>query len=360
MVHPLAAEMAPTGTLRAAINMRNMLLVTGKTAAGDPEGLAPSLAAAFAEKLGVPVQYVPYDGPGALAEAAAEDAWDIALIGADPDRAAHVTFTAPYCEIEAAYMVPEGSSFQSNDEVDSDGTRIAVCGKAAYDLWLERNIKKAQLVRCDGHEATYEKFLGEKLEVLAGLRSKLSGDLPKMPELAGMRILPGRFMAVEQAACTKKGRVEGFKMLSEFVEEAKASGMVEELMEKFGVRGSLSVAPPAAAPAPALLPPPDGAIEIKVTAKKGATFYARAVANFLKGTEARPAEDGRDAVPARPPVDALRVSGLGDAVNVAVAAAAAAVGEGLGEISRVQTAYPAMEGSGSSCPRIVIDLARTR
>lgn len=363
MPHPAAAEMAPTGKLRVAINMRNALLVTGKTESGDPEGLAPSMAAAIAERLEVPVQYIPYNSPGDLADAAAEDVWDVALIGADPDRAAYVTFTDPYCEIEATYLVPEDSKFQTNDEVDAKDVRIAVCAKAAYDLWLERNIRHASVHRADGHEATYELFKKEKMEALAGLRSKLSADLAQLP---GTRMLPGKFMAVEQAACTKKGRDKGFKMLSEFIEEAKASGLVLQLMEKFGVASKLSVAPPAKKAAgtgevtPAVDPAPAGAMEMKVTAKnKTVAFYARTAAGFLRGLEAKPAEGSSEAQEAKAPVDDLRISALGDAINVAGAVAAKVQSDGLGEIRRVQTCYPTMESSGRGCAQILIDIKRT-
>eukprot|EP00401_Gymnodinium_catenatum_P018924 CAMPEP_0117493578 /NCGR_PEP_ID=MMETSP0784-20121206/19169_1 /TAXON_ID=39447 /ORGANISM="" /LENGTH=270 /DNA_ID=CAMNT_0005288433 /DNA_START=99 /DNA_END=911 /DNA_ORIENTATION=- len=237
-VDAVAKEMAPTGTLRVAINMRNALLVTGKTSSGDPEGLAPSMGAAFAEKLGVPVAYVPYDSPADLAKDAEHDKWDVAMIGADPARAQFVDFTAPYCQIEATYVVPTTSGAQKCEQVDKSGVRIAACKGAAYTLWLERNLKNAQLETVEGHDETYEYFKEEGCQALAGLRSKLKKDAAKRP---GTRILKDKFMAVEQAACTKKGRSEGFKLLSEFIEEAKTSGLVRQLMEKFKVAGELAI-----------------------------------------------------------------------------------------------------------------------
>ncbi|CAE6949033.1 unnamed protein product [Symbiodinium natans] len=235
-------EMAPAGRLRVGINMRNQLLVTGRTAGGEPEGLAPSMAAAFADRIGVPVEFIPYDSPAKLADDAALDKWDVAMIGADPARAAYVDFTAPYCQIEATYAVASDSKLTQCSDVDVEGIRIAGCSGAAYVLWLERNIKNAKLVKADGHDATYDIFKTEKLEALAGLRSKLTKDLVKLP---GTRMLPGKFMAVEQAACTKKGRNKGFEELSKFIEEAKQSGMVLQLMQKFGVDTELVVAPAA-------------------------------------------------------------------------------------------------------------------
>ncbi len=242
MTHSLAAEMAPTGKLRAAINMGNFLLVTGKTASGDPEGVAPSMAALFAERLGVPVEYFPYASPGELADASAEDVWDVGFVGAEPQRATHVNFTAAYVEIEATYLVPAGSPFQTCEEVDSPGTRIAVSARAAYDLWLERNIQYAELHRAQGLDGSFDLFLNEKMDALAGLRPRLIDDLKKLP---GARLLEDRFTAVQQASCTKKNRDAGFKMLTDFIEEMKADGTVQRLIDKFGVTGRLSVAPPA-------------------------------------------------------------------------------------------------------------------
>eukprot|EP00439_Symbiodinium_sp_Y106_P017198 s2704_g2.t1 len=207
-------EMAPTGKLRVALNMRNELLVSSKSASGEPEGLAPSMGAAFAEKLGVPVEFVPYEK---------EDKWDVAMIGADPARAEFIQFTAPYCQIEATYAVPTTSGLRTCAEVDKAGVRIAGCEGAAYVLWLERNLKNATLEKIKGHDATtlgcrYEQFKETAMEAVAGLRPKLKKDGAKRP---GTRLLPGKFMAVEQAAATKKGREQGFKLLSEFIEEAK-------------------------------------------------------------------------------------------------------------------------------------------
>src|ERR1700740_2192560 len=108
MPREVVSELAPTGVLRAAINMCNFLLVTGRSPSGDPEGVAPDVAAAIADRLGVPVKYVPYARPGELADDTEKGLWDIGLIGAEPQRAAVISFTAAYCEIEATYLVPAG------------------------------------------------------------------------------------------------------------------------------------------------------------------------------------------------------------------------------------------------------------
>ena len=141
------SQLAPHGVLRAAINMGNFLLVTGKTASGDPDGVSPDMARAIAERLGVPVKFVPYAKPSDLADAAGTDTWDIGNIGAEPQRAMKIAFTAAYAEIEATYLVPAGSTIQSIADVDKKGNRISVSKGSAYELWLERNIHHAELVR---------------------------------------------------------------------------------------------------------------------------------------------------------------------------------------------------------------------
>lgn len=237
----IIAQLAPTGVLRAGINLSNFLLVTGRSASGDPEGVSPSMAKALADRLGVPVRYVPFPKPGLLADAVDDNVWDIGLIGAEPQRAEKIAFTAAYTEIEATYLVPAGSKITSISEVDRPGIRIAVSARSAYDLWLERNIRHATLLRVEGIPGALARFRDEGLEALAGLRPGLLTDVEKLP---GARILDGQFTAVQQAIGTQKRNAFGAAFLREFVEEAKASGLVARLIEQHKVRG-LSVAPAA-------------------------------------------------------------------------------------------------------------------
>jgi polar amino acid transport system substrate-binding protein len=237
----VVSELAPEGVLRAAINMGNFLLVSGRSPTGDPVGVAPDMAAAVAERLGVPVVYRPYARPGELADAAGTGAWDIGLIGAEPQRAEKIAFSPAYVEIEATYLVPAGSPLKSIAEVDRPGVRIAVTARSAYDLWLARNIKHAELVRTEGLDGAFKEFTDKKLEALAGLRPRLLSDVDKLP---GARILDGQFTAVQQAIGTAHKNAAAARFLRDFVEEAKASGLVARLIERHKVRG-LSVAPPA-------------------------------------------------------------------------------------------------------------------
>jgi polar amino acid transport system substrate-binding protein len=237
----VVAELAPTGTLRAGVNLANFLLVTGRSASGDPEGVSPDLARAIAERLGVGIRYVTYPRPDELAEAADRDAWDIGLIGAEPARAEKIAFTAAYSEIESTYLVPAGSSLRSIEEVDRPGVRIAVYRGSAYDLWLVRNIKHAELVPAQSIDASFDLFVNENLDALAGLRPRLLSDVEKLP---GARLIDGKFSAVQQAVGTPRRNTAATAFLADFVEEAKASGLIAQLIEKHKVKG-LSVAGPA-------------------------------------------------------------------------------------------------------------------
>ena len=242
MSSEVRSQLAPTGVLRAAINMGNFLLVTGKTASGDPDGVSPDMARELARRLDVEYHLVPFATPGELADAAAEDVWDIGNIGAEPERAKTIAFTAAYVEIEATYIVPAGSSIQSIEEVDKAGNRIAVSARSAYELWLSDNIQNAELKLAQGLDGSFDLFVEDKLEALAGLRPRLITDIEKLP---GARILDGQFTAVQQAMGTKPDRKAAAAYMREFVEETKASGFVQGLIEKHGVVGRLSVAPPA-------------------------------------------------------------------------------------------------------------------
>jgi polar amino acid transport system substrate-binding protein len=234
------AELAPTGVLRAGINLANFLLVSGKSPSGEPEGVAPDMARAIAQRLGVPVAYVTFPRPGELADAAGQDAWDIGLIAAEPARAKTIAFSPAYAEIEATYLVPVGSPLRTIEEVDRPGVRIAIAARSAYDLWLSRHLRHAELVRSGSLDASFEQFVADRLDALAGLRPRLLQDVEKLP---GARILDGSFTAVQQAIGTAKANQAGAAFLRDFVEEAKASGLVARLIERHHIRG-LSVAPP--------------------------------------------------------------------------------------------------------------------
>ena len=243
IVPAVRSELAPTGTLRVGINHGNFLLVTPGSSAADPRGVAPDLARELGRRLGVPVAFLRYETAGMLADAVRTGAWDVAFLGAEPQRASEIAFTAAYLEIPATYLVPAGSPIRAIGDVDRDGVRIAVADKSAYELFLSRNVKHATLVRTQGIDGSYEAFVSQGLEVLSGLRPRLLMDVKKLP---GARILDGQFTAVQQAIGTPKGRAAGARYLRAFAEDVKASGLVAEAIARNAVEG-VSVAPPAPA-----------------------------------------------------------------------------------------------------------------
>jgi polar amino acid transport system substrate-binding protein len=235
------SELAPSGTLRVGINHGNFLLVTPGSSASDPRGVAPDLARELARRLGVPIEFSKYETAGALGDAVRTGAWDVAFLGAEPQRATEIAFTAAYLEIPATYLVPAGSPIRSIADVDREGVRIAVAEKSAYELWLSRNIKHARLLLTKGIDASFDLFVKDKLEVLSGLRPRLLSDVQKLP---GARVLDGQFAAVQQAVGTPKARATGAAYLRTYVEDVKASGFVAEAITRNGSQG-VSVAPPA-------------------------------------------------------------------------------------------------------------------
>ena len=235
----VVAELAPTGVLRVGLNLSNFLLISARDADGGPVGVAPDFGAAIADRLGVPVRYVPYPKPGELADAAGTGAWDIGLIGAEPARAEKIEFTPAYVEIQATYLVPPDSSLRTIADVDQPGIRIASTARTAYGLWLDRNIKHAEIVHSDNMDTTFELFQRDRLDALSGLRPRLLTDLPRIP---GARILDGQFAAVQQAIGTLRENKAGAQFLREFAAESISSGLVAALIRKHGVEG-LSVAP---------------------------------------------------------------------------------------------------------------------
>lgn len=231
--------LAPTGRLRAGINVSNFLLVTSGPDVMPPSGVSPGIANALATLLGCEIEYVGFPSPGAVADAAPDNAWDIGNIGADPARAEFIRFTDAYCEIEATCLIRAESDIASFIDVDQPGMRIASKHRAAYTLWLERNLKHAQLVLFDSLDTAFDGFIDQGIEVLAGLRPRLLEDVQRLP---GARLLPQKFTAIQQAIGTPSDRdPAGSEYLQRFVECAIRSGLVEALIDKHQVTGKLSV-----------------------------------------------------------------------------------------------------------------------
>ena len=235
------SDLAPTGKLRAAINFGNPVLAQKDPATGEPHGVSVDLARELGRRLTLPVELITYDAAGKVFDALKTGAWDIAFLAIDPARATEIAFTAPYVVIEGTYLVPADSPLRTIQDVDREGVRVAVGNKSAYDLYLTRTLKRAQLVRAPTSPAAIEVFLKDKLEAAAGVKQPLVQFAKGNPMV---RVMDGRFMVIEQAIGTPKGRESGARYLREFVEEMKASGFVANALEKSGQRDA-TIAPKA-------------------------------------------------------------------------------------------------------------------
>lgn len=241
--HPeLIAAFAPTGHLRAAINTGNPILAHADPQTGTAGGVSVDMARALAARLGVPLSLVVVDAAGKSVQAVESGEADVGFFAIDPVRGANIAFTAPYVLIEGAYLVAEGSPLQSNDEVDRPGTRVTVGKASAYDLFLTRHLQHAEIVRAPTSPTVVETFLAQKLDVAAGVKQQLQADAQRH---GGLRLLPGRFMVIEQAMGVPKARGEAAaEYLRAFVESLKANEAVAQALDRHQIQGA-SVAPAA-------------------------------------------------------------------------------------------------------------------
>jgi len=231
----LVSSFAPTGKLRAAINLGNPVLANRSPETGEPFGISIDLARAFAQRLGVELELLALDAAGKSVDAVVAERADIGFFAIDPVRGAGVAFTAPYVLIEGFYLVPEASSLQGNADVDRPGIRVVVGKGSAYDLFLTRELKQAEIVRAPTSPSVVETFLEQNLEVAAGVKQQLQADVARTP---GLRRLPERFMVIRQAMGTPKTRGDAAaEFLRAFVEGMKASGFVADAMRRHNIQG---------------------------------------------------------------------------------------------------------------------------
>jgi polar amino acid transport system substrate-binding protein len=233
-----ASELAPEGVLRAGINFGNPVIVQRDTA-GDPRGVGPALARELANRLRVAVRFVGFETAGRMADAVRDGVWDVAFLAIDPARAADIAFTDAYVHIEGTYVVRNDSPLRTIDDFDRDGVRIAVGSKTAYDLYLTRNLQRAELVRAESSLAAFDRFLTDPLDAVAGVRQPLVAAAKRHP---GLRVIDASFMVIRQAAGVPRGRAAAATYLGAFIEEMKRSGFVERALRESGVN-DVAVAP---------------------------------------------------------------------------------------------------------------------
>ena len=236
----LLKAFAPTGRLRASINLGNPILAGRNTLTGEPCGVSVDLAHALAARLGLELELVVWDAAGKSVEAVEAEQADFGFFAIDPKRGEYIAFTDAYVLIEGAYLVAVDSPLQNNDQVDRAGHRVTVGKGSAYDLFLSRELQQATIERAPTSPAVVEHFLAHGHEVAAGVRQQLEADAAR---LGGVRLLPGRFMVIRQAMGLPRSRgEEAHQFLAAFMEEMKVSGFVEQALERHAIQGA-SVAP---------------------------------------------------------------------------------------------------------------------
>lgn len=224
-------ELAPTGKIRAAINVGNIVLAKAGEGGGDPSGITVDLARELGKRLGVAVEFVVFDSAGKVSEVANKDVWDICFLAIEPARAAEVEFTAPYVLIEGTYLVKADSALQKVEDVDAPGLRIGVNVGAAYDLFLTRSLKAATLLRAPHGASMFDLFEAGEVDVAAGVRQPL--DIYARSH-SDVRVMPGRFMEIRQAMAASKGKLAAQKYLAAFIDEMKATGFVAAAIKRHG------------------------------------------------------------------------------------------------------------------------------
>jgi polar amino acid transport system substrate-binding protein len=232
----ITATLCPTGTLRAAINLGNPILANLNPVTHQPFGVSVDLAQELAKRLDVALELVVVTGAAKAVSALNEHSADVGFFAIDPLRGAEIAFTAPYVLIEGSYLVPQDSPIRTNADVDQAGVRVAVGTGSAYDLFLSRELKNAQIVREANVAGVVEAFLAQQLEVAAGIKQALEASARQLPNL---RLLDGRFMVIEQAmGVPKRFGAEAAAYVGAFVEEMKASGFVAQAMLRHGIKGA--------------------------------------------------------------------------------------------------------------------------
>lgn len=233
----IRSALAPAGVLRASINLGNPILAQWDAANNRATGVSVDLASELATRLDVALQPIVFDAAGQSVAAVTANEADVGFFAIDPVRGEGLLFSAPYILIEGSYLVREESPLKSNDEVDTGGLRVMVGKGSAYDLFLTRELKRSEIVRANTSPTVVDEFIAQKVDVAAGVRQQLEADAQRLP---GLRLLPGRFMVIQQAMGLPRSRgSEAAAFLRNFVEEMKETGFVADAMARHGIRGAV-------------------------------------------------------------------------------------------------------------------------
>jgi len=234
----ISKKIAPFGVLRVGLNMSNFLLVSSEDASGLPDGLSPDVGKKIAKELNLSCELIKFPNPGLLADAVNDDKWDIGNIAYEKERGKTIDFSDPYINIDANFIFRSESNFKSNEEVDTPGTKIAVFERSAYDLWLTDNFKNAELVRASSIEESHNLFRNNKVDVLAGLKSKLVDEIKTNNDF---KMITNPFTYIKQSIGIKKGNPEILEFLNEFISKLIKDGYIEQLLKKHKVQDKLSI-----------------------------------------------------------------------------------------------------------------------
>ncbi len=234
----LINKLAPKGFLRAAINMSNFLLVTGRDSNGSPDGVSPDLAKKIAKELNVNCELIPFARPGELADAVNEDIWDIGNIAFETERANTINFSNPYVLIDANFMVKNNSDFKRNEDIDKSGVRIVVAERSAYDLWLKENFYNAEIIRVSSIQESHDFFNEGKCDILAGLKPKL---LDELSINSNYKIIENPFTFIKQSVGVRKGNDEVVNFLNRLILKLIKEGFIYNSLKKHKVEEKLSL-----------------------------------------------------------------------------------------------------------------------
>tara|TARA_B100000482_G_scaffold180018_1_gene152217 strand:+ start:22 stop:750 length:729 start_codon:yes stop_codon:yes gene_type:complete len=234
----ISKKIAPSGVLRVGLNMSNFLLVSSEDVSGLPDGLSPDVGKKIAKELNLSCELIKFPNPGLLADAVNDDKWDIGNIAYEKERGKTIDFSDPYINIDANFIFRSESNFKSNEEVDTPGTKIAVFERSAYDLWLTDNFKNAELVRASSIEESHNLFRNNKVDVLAGLKSKLVDEIKTNNDF---KMITNPFTYIKQSIGIKKGNPEILEFLNGFISKLIKEGYIEQLLKKHKVQDKLSI-----------------------------------------------------------------------------------------------------------------------
>jgi len=234
------ADLVQAGRVRVGVGLAAAHWATKDSATGELRGVAVDIAHALGTRLGVEVVPVEYPSPPRVLDGVKVGAWDVGFIGIDPARAAVVDFSTPYLQIDANYLVPAGSSIRNSADVDQPAVRVAVSRNSVEDFVLSQMLKQAEMVRLETVSAGFDALRAGNADVLAAPRPGLLQSSARLP---GSRVLEDRFHATFAAIAVPKGQAGRLAYISDFIEEAKASGLVQRAIERAGLLGVVQVAP---------------------------------------------------------------------------------------------------------------------